>query len=147
MRRALDDCALVSEIWAANCGWVLTASLAACMTTWCRLLGLRDRDLKIAEPGMLRARLACYVRVLKISRICRRKEAFLACWQWLRACPHPPDQPPRPCDLREATRHSRSRWRPDKPAASPLPGNENQVPLSKIGTSRSVTYVISPLNR
>jgi hypothetical protein len=37
---------------------VLAVNLAACLTTWCRLLGLYDcDDLKNAEPGTLRYRL------------------------------------------------------------------------------------------
>ena len=37
---------------------MLAVNLAACLTTWCRLLGLYDcDDLKNAEPGTLRYRL------------------------------------------------------------------------------------------
>ena len=57
---------------------MLAVNLAACLTTWCRLLGLYDcDDLKNAEPGTLRYRLPSLparlvrharARVLKISR-------------------------------------------------------------------------------
>ena len=78
---------------------MLAVNLAACLTTWCRLLGLYDRDdLKNAEPGTLRYRLPSLparlvrharARVLKISRTWPWKEAFLACWQRLCALPAP----------------------------------------------------------
>ena len=78
---------------------MLAVNLAACLTTWCRLLGLYDcDDLKNAEPGTLRYRLPSLparlvrharARVLKISRTWPWKEAFLACWQLLCALPAP----------------------------------------------------------
>jgi hypothetical protein len=95
---------LPSKTWVVNCGWVLAANLAADLSAWCRLLGLYDcDDLKDAEPDTLRYRLLSLparlvrharARVLKISRTWPWNQAFLACWQRLCACPHPPDQPP-----------------------------------------------------
>jgi hypothetical protein len=90
---------LPSKTWTVNCGWVLAASIAADLAAWCRLLGLYDcDDLKDAEPDTLRyrllslpARLARHARarVLKISRTWPWTDAFLACWQRLRALPAP----------------------------------------------------------
>jgi len=90
---------LPSKTWQVNCGWVLTANIAADLTAWCRLLGLYDQeDLTDAEPDTLRyrllslpARLARHARarVLKISRTWPWKDAFLACWQRLCALPAP----------------------------------------------------------
>ncbi len=78
---------------------MLAVNLAACLTTWSRLLGLYDcDDLKSAEPGTLRYRLPSLparlvrharARVLKISRAWPWKEAFLTCWQRLCALPAP----------------------------------------------------------
>jgi hypothetical protein len=90
---------LPSKTWQVNCGWVLAATIAADLSAWCRLLGLYDQeDLKDAEPDTLRYRLwslparlvrHARARVLKISRTWPWKEAFLACWQRLRALPAP----------------------------------------------------------
>jgi Transposase DDE domain group 1 len=90
---------LPSKTWVVNCGWVLAANIAADLTAWCRLLGLYDcDDLKDAEPDTLRyrlwhlpARLARHARqrVLKLSRTWPWKDAFLTCWQRLRALPAP----------------------------------------------------------
>jgi hypothetical protein len=90
---------LPSKTWQVNCGWVLAATIAADLSAWCRLLGLYDQeDLKDAEPDTLRYRLwslparlvrHARARVLKISRTWPWKEAFLACWQRLRALPVP----------------------------------------------------------
>jgi hypothetical protein len=90
---------LPSKTWVVNCGWVLAASIAADLSAWCRLLGLHDcDDLKDAEPETLRYRLLSLparlvrharARVLKISRTWPWKDAFLACWQRLRALPAP----------------------------------------------------------
>ena len=92
---------------------MLAANLAADLAAWCRLLGLYDcDDLKDAEPDTLRYRLLSLparlvrharARVLKISRTwpwITWKEAFLACslGSGCAPCPHPPDQPSRPCD-------------------------------------------------
>ncbi len=115
---------LPSKTWVVNCGWVLAANIAADLSAWCRLLGLYDcDDLKDAEPGTLRYRLWALparlvrharARVLKISRTWPWKQAFLACWQRLCACPHPPDQPPRPYDPeRSPPRRGRSRCPPE----------------------------------
>ena len=111
---------LPSKTWVVNCGWVLAANLAADLAAWTRLLGLYDcDDLKDAEPDTLRYRLLSLparlvrharARTLKISRTWPWKEAFLACWQRLCACPHPPDQPPpSPRPERRPPRRSRSR--------------------------------------
>ena len=90
---------LPSKTWVVNCGWVLAASIAADLSAWCRLLGLHDcDDLKDAEPETPRYRLLSLparlvrharARVLKISRTWPWKDAFLACWQRLRALPAP----------------------------------------------------------
>jgi hypothetical protein len=65
---------------------------------WCQLPGLYDQDdLKDAEPQTLRpvsgtsrpAWSPTRCRVLKISRTWPWKEAFLTCWQRLRALPVP----------------------------------------------------------
>jgi DDE family transposase len=90
---------LPSKTWPVNCGWVLAAHIAADLSAWCRLLGLYDQEtLKDAEPDTLRyrlwhlpARLVRHARrrVLKISRTWPWNQAFLACWQRLRALPEP----------------------------------------------------------
>jgi hypothetical protein len=90
---------LPSKTWQVNCGWVLAANIAADLSAWCRLLGLYDQeDLKDAEPDTLRyrlwalpARLVRHARqrVLKLSRTWPWKDAFLTCWQRLRALPIP----------------------------------------------------------
>src|SRR6266516_2060341 len=88
---------LPSKTWVVNCGWVLAAGLAADLAAWCRLLGLYDQDdLKDAEPDTLRyrlwhlpARLTRHARkrMLRISATWPWKEAFIICWQRLRALP------------------------------------------------------------
>jgi hypothetical protein len=90
---------LPSKTWQVNCGWVLTANIAADLIAWCRLLGLYDQeDLTDAEADTLRYRLLSLparlvrharARVLKISRTWPWKDAFLACWQRLCALPAP----------------------------------------------------------
>jgi len=90
---------LPSKTWQVNCGWVIAANIAADLTAWTRLLGLRDHpDLREADPDTLRyriwhipARLACHARhrILKISPDWPWREAFLACWQRLCALPAP----------------------------------------------------------
>lgn len=90
---------LPSKTWQVNAGWVLAANIAADLTAWTRLLGLRDQDdLKDAEPGTLRyriwhipARLARHARkrILKISPDWPWAQAFLTCWQRLCALPAP----------------------------------------------------------
>jgi hypothetical protein len=90
---------LPPKSWQVNEGWVLAANIAADLTAWTRLLGLRDHeDLKDAEPGTLRyriwhipARLARHARsqVLKISPHWPWKDAFLTCWQRLCSLPAP----------------------------------------------------------
>jgi hypothetical protein len=90
---------LPSKSWQVNCGWVLAANIAADLTAWTRLLGLRDdEDLRDADPDTLRyriwhlpARLTVHARqrTLKISPDWPWKEAFLACWQRLCALPAP----------------------------------------------------------
>lgn len=45
----------ISEAWAVNRGWGLAANMAADLTAWTRLLGLRDgAGLREAHPGTLR---------------------------------------------------------------------------------------------
>jgi hypothetical protein len=90
---------LPSKSWQVNCGWVIAANIAADLTAWTRLLGLRDHgDLREADPDTLRyriwhlpARLARHARerVLKISPHWPWKDAFLTCWQRLCALPAP----------------------------------------------------------
>jgi hypothetical protein len=90
---------LPSKTWQVNCGWVVTANIAADLTAWARLLGFHDcGDLKEAEPDTLRyrvwhlpARLVRHARqrVLKISPDWPWKDAFLTCWQRLCALPAP----------------------------------------------------------
>jgi hypothetical protein len=90
---------LPSKSWRVNCGWTVTANIAADLQAWCRLLGLYDiADLKDAEPDTLRCRLwgvpARLVRharrrFLKISRDWRWKDAFVTCWQRISALPAP----------------------------------------------------------
>ena len=90
---------LPSKSWQVNAGWVITANIAADLTAWTRLLGFHDdADLREADPDTLRyriwhipARLACHARqrILRISPDWPWKEAFLACWQRLRALPAP----------------------------------------------------------
>jgi hypothetical protein len=90
---------LPSKSWRVNCGWTVTANIAADLQAWCRLLGLHDiEDLKEAEPDTLRhrlwhvpARLVRHARrrTLKISRDWRWKNAFVTCWQRISALPAP----------------------------------------------------------
>jgi hypothetical protein len=89
----------MSKSWQVNCGWVITANIAADLTAWSRLLGFHDDpDLRDADPDTLRyqvwhlpARLVRHARqrVLKISPDWPRKDAFLACWRRLCALPAP----------------------------------------------------------
>ena len=88
---------LPSKSWRVNCGWTVTANIAADLQAWCRLLGLYDaEDLKDAEPGTLRhrlwhvpARLVRHARrrTLKISRDWRWKDALVTCWQRISGLP------------------------------------------------------------
>ena len=90
---------LPSKSWQVNRGWVITANIAADLTTWTRLLGLHGNpDLSEADPDTLRyrvwhipARLARHARqrLLKISPHWPWKDAFLTCWQRLCALPAP----------------------------------------------------------
>jgi hypothetical protein len=90
---------LPSKTWQVNCGWVITANIAAGLAAWTRLLGFcDDPDLREADPETLRyrvwhipARLARHARerVLKISPDWPWKDAFLTCWQRLCALPAP----------------------------------------------------------
>ena len=90
---------LPSKSWQVNCGWVIAANIAADITAWTRLLGLRDdQELREADPDTLRyriwhipARLAVHARqrTLKISPGWPWKQAFLACWQRLCTLPAP----------------------------------------------------------
>jgi Transposase DDE domain group 1 len=90
---------LPSKTWQVNCGWVITANLAADLTAWTRLLGhCDDKDLREADPDTLRyriwhipARLAHHARqrTLAISRDWPWKKAFLTCWQRLCTLPAP----------------------------------------------------------
>jgi hypothetical protein len=97
--KAMGLRALPSKSWQVNCGWVIAANIAADLAAWTRLLGhCDDADLRDADPDTLRyrvwhlpARLAYHARqrTLAISRDWPWKEAFLACWQRLRALPAP----------------------------------------------------------
>jgi hypothetical protein len=90
---------LPSKSWQVNCGWVITANIAADLAAWTRLLGCcDDEELREADPDTLRyriwhipARLAHHARqrILKISLGWPWKEAFLTCWQRLCALPVP----------------------------------------------------------
>jgi hypothetical protein len=90
---------LPSKSWRVNCGWTVTANIAADLQAWCRLLGLYDIDgLRDAEPDTLRhrlwhvpARLVRHARrrTLKISRDWRWKNAFVTCWQRISSLPAP----------------------------------------------------------
>jgi hypothetical protein len=89
---------LPSKTWQVNCGWVIAANIAADLAAWTRLLGCYDDELRDADPDTLRyriwhipARLARHARQrsLKISPDWPWKEAFLTCWQRLRALPAP----------------------------------------------------------
>ncbi len=88
----------IDKTWQVNAGWVLAANIAADLTAWTRLLGLHDGELRDADPDTLRyriwhlpARLARHARqrTLAISADWPWKDAFLACWQRLRALPAP----------------------------------------------------------
>jgi hypothetical protein len=88
---------LPSKSWQVNCGWVIAANIAADLTAWTRLLGLRDdEELREADPDTLRyriwhipARLARHARqrTLKISSNWPWQHAFVACWQRLCTLP------------------------------------------------------------
>jgi len=90
---------LPSKTWQVNAGWVLAANIAADLAAWTRLLGHSDdEELRDANPETLRyrawhlpARLARHARerILKISPDWPWTEAFLTCWQRLRALPAP----------------------------------------------------------
>jgi Transposase DDE domain group 1 len=90
---------LPSKTWRVNRGWVLAANIAADLTAWARLLGLHDQEeLRDATPDTLRyrlwhvpARLVRHARkrILKISPDWPWKEAFITCWNRLRAIPAP----------------------------------------------------------
>jgi Transposase DDE domain group 1 len=89
---------LPSKSWQVNCGWVIAANIAADLAAWTRLLGCYDDELRDADPDTLRyriwhipARLARHARerILKISPSWPWKDAFLTCWQRLRALPAP----------------------------------------------------------
>lgn len=99
--KAMGLANLPSKSWSANQGWMLAANLAADLDAWTRLLGLHDQpDLADAEPGTLRyrlwhlpARLTRHARRrrLNISHDWPWREAFLTCWNRLRALtPAPP---------------------------------------------------------
>jgi hypothetical protein len=97
--KAMGPRNLPSKSWQASKGWVIAANIAAGLTAWTRLPGLRDGpDLRDAGPDPLRyrirhipARLArpARERVLKISPDWPWKDAFLTCWQPLCALPAP----------------------------------------------------------
>ena len=88
---------LPSKTWQVNCGWVIAANIAADLAAWTRLLGhCDDQELRQADPDTLRyriwhlpARLARHARqrTLAISPDWPWTDAFLACWQRLRALP------------------------------------------------------------
>jgi len=90
---------LPSKTWQVNKGWVLAANIAADLTSWARLLGLHDQpELRDATPDTLRyriwhvpARLVRHARkrILKISPDWPWKDAFITCWNRLRAIPAP----------------------------------------------------------
>ena len=90
---------LPSKTWQVNAGWVIAANIAADLAAWTRLLGCHDDDeLRDADPDTLRyriwhipARLARHARqrTLAISPDWPWNEAFLTCWQRLRALPAP----------------------------------------------------------
>jgi hypothetical protein len=90
---------LPSKTWQVNSGWVLAANIAADLAAWTRLLGHGDDpELRDANPDTLRyriwhlpAKLAAHARhrTLAISPDWPWAEAFLACWQRLRALPAP----------------------------------------------------------
>jgi hypothetical protein len=90
---------LPSKSWQVNCGWVITANIAADLAAWNRLLGFcDDPELRDADPDTLRyrvwhipARLTRHARerVLKISPGWPWTDAFLTCWQRLCALPAP----------------------------------------------------------
>ena len=88
---------LPSKTWQVNAGWVLAANIAADLAAWTRLLGHSDdEELATADPDTLRyriwhlpARLARHARqrTLAISGTWPWADAFLTCWQRLRALP------------------------------------------------------------
>lgn len=91
--------ALPSKSWQVNAGWVIAANIAADLTAWTRLLGHHDDpELRNADPDTLRyriwhlpARLARHARqrVLALSPDWPWTDAFLTCWNRLRALPAP----------------------------------------------------------
>jgi Transposase DDE domain group 1 len=88
---------LPSKTWQVNCGWVITANIAADLAAWTRLLGHHDDpELRDATPDTLRyriwhlpARLARHARqrTLAISETWPWTQAFLDCWHRLCALP------------------------------------------------------------
>jgi hypothetical protein len=97
--KAMGLRALPSKAWQVNCGWVITANIAADLAAWARLLGHGDDpELRDANPGTLRyrvwhlpARLALHARqrTLAISGSWPWARAFLDCWQRLTALTAP----------------------------------------------------------
>jgi Transposase DDE domain group 1 len=95
-RRRLE---ITSKTWQVNAGWVLAATIAADLAAWTRRLGHSDdEELRDANPETLRyriwhlpARLARHARdrTLKISPDWPWTDAFVTCWQQLRALPAP----------------------------------------------------------
>ena len=90
---------LPSKSWQVNAGWVIAANIAADLTAWTRLLGHHDNEeLRGAAPDTLRyrvwhlpARLARHARqrILALSPGWPWTQAFLTCWNRLRALPAP----------------------------------------------------------
>jgi hypothetical protein len=88
---------LPSKSWEVNCGWMLTANLAADLHAWVRLLALHDHpDLASAEPDTMRFRL--YHLPARLTKHARRRwlrieatwpwaDAFTTCWQRLSELP------------------------------------------------------------
>jgi hypothetical protein len=76
---------LPSKSWDVNCGWMLTANLAADLDAWVRLLALHDHaDLVDAEPGTLRFRL--YHLSARFTKHARRRWLRIeAIWPWANA--------------------------------------------------------------
>ncbi len=87
----------LSSSWQVSAGWALTASLAADLDAWTRLLGCHDDEvLARAEPVTMRHRLyrvpatlACHARrgLVRIDRTWPYKDAFTTCWDRLQAIP------------------------------------------------------------
>jgi hypothetical protein len=90
---------LPSKTWQVNKGWTLSANLAADLTAWARLIGFHDQpELRDAEPDTLRYRIwsipgrlvrHARKRILKISPDWPWQDAFITCWNRLRALPAP----------------------------------------------------------